>query len=102
MAADQEHTQCPAEAARFGPAAGVLWCVEQTGVRVFCPDGSSRWLSYPEAAVWDCVTRSASHAQATRLVSAVARIPLEGAADLVTRCLRDWVRTGMAQEAGNG
>jgi hypothetical protein len=37
---------------------GVSWLVEDAGIRVFGPQAtSSRLVEYPEAAVWDFVTR---------------------------------------------
>ncbi|MBI5086313.1 MAG: hypothetical protein HZB13_17180, partial [Acidobacteria bacterium] len=48
-------------AERFQSADGVRWTVEQQGIAVFAP-GVERplRLSYPEAAVWELLTRGQS------------------------------------------
>jgi hypothetical protein len=82
---------------RLRPAPSVCWCVDATGVTVLDRVARPRRLEYPDAVVWDCVTRSATVQEAARMVACVARIPPREASDLVRSRLQEWCEAGLIE-----
>ncbi|MBI5084847.1 MAG: hypothetical protein HZB13_09655, partial [Acidobacteria bacterium] len=77
------------------------WTVEQQGIAVFAP-GVERplRLSYPEAAVWELLTRGQSSDVTAGKLRAIAHLDESGAEGLVRRQLKAWLAAGLIQRGG--
>jgi hypothetical protein len=58
-----------------------------------------RYLAYPEAAVWDLLTRSESEEKICSMLELIAGISPHEATELVGSCLDTWAQEGWLEEA---
>jgi hypothetical protein len=72
----------------------VMWVVERTGIRLVSLEGGEDWIGYPEAALWELLTRGVSRAYALRVFGAVAGTGPAGAEASVREWLGRWVEAG--------
>ncbi|MEK7407750.1 MAG: hypothetical protein AAB225_21970 [Acidobacteriota bacterium] len=82
----------------------VAWTVESDGILLLnAATASSRRLRYPEAAVWDWISRGESCDRIMRKTAAVAKMETETARRLVLEAVRSWVEAGfLVVENGDG
>jgi len=69
------------------------YVVEPDGVRILTGGGST-FLPYPEAAVWDLLSRGEPLEAAAGKLGLIAGLDLEGARALVNDCARRWMAGG--------
>jgi hypothetical protein len=76
-------------------APGVRWSVEADGLLVM--DGQHRVhrLGYPEAAIWDLVSRGYSPDRCAQMMVYIVGESLDGARALVDRALNQWTEIGL-------
>ena len=80
-------------AARCHPA--TVWAVDQTGVRVLRRDtGKTRHLPYPDAAVWDLVTRRVPAPRLVTMISTLIGEERSSAGAWIARTIRQWKQEG--------
>jgi hypothetical protein len=73
----------------------VAWVVEPHGiVLIHTLHGRIRQLAYPEAAVWDLITRPRPEATIRRLLELIAGINPQEARELLASCLDIWTEEG--------
>ena len=91
-------------ATRYRCPRHVAWSVEPDGVLLVNTAGATaRRLRYPEAAVWDWLSRGDSCAGATRKTAALAKLDPAAAERLVLEAVRSWVEAGfLVVESGDG
>jgi len=78
---------------RCGP--DVAYAVESTGIVLMGePDGPVRHLGYPEAAVWDLISRRYTFDRTVAMLRAIASLDACEAEHVVRRCLREWTDAG--------
>ncbi len=89
---------------RYRCAEGVSWAVELHGVVVLDPRRESAIrLGYPEAALWDLVSRSESGERLTQKMGALGSLEAEAVERFVSETLRRWVEAGLlVAEEGDG
>jgi hypothetical protein len=76
----------------------VQWAVEQRGILLIdTRSGRQCMLTYPQAAVWDLLSRGHDVPAVIDLITAIASLDLEAAAKLVHDCLEAWVRRGFLE-----
>jgi len=81
-------------------APGVWWAVETDGIVLGGPGaGSARALAYPEAAVWDLLSRGYRMEKVASMMEGIASLPPAAAKRIVAACLRTWVGAGVLVEA---
>lgn len=80
-------------------APNVRWAVDRFTVKVTGASGGARTLQYPEAAVWDLVSRGYPFAKVVAMITHIAGVDEAGADALVRASLDDWSRNGYI-EAG--
>jgi hypothetical protein len=80
---------------RFRLAAGIQWAVESDGVLVTNGTGMAHRIGYPEAAVWDWMTRGYPLEKVLVLIGYVASLEPSGARELVAEALCTWDRMGL-------
>jgi hypothetical protein len=73
MGASCLETLCPR------PAADVRWVVETRGVLLFGSGAARRFLNYPQASIWDFMSRGYPPAKIVELLCAIARIEQQAA-----------------------
>ncbi len=74
---------------------GVSWAVEQAGVRLRNSEtGDVRYVSEPEAAVWDLVTRGYPVNKITEMMVWIAGLDPDASIVRVTEALTDWMAAG--------
>jgi hypothetical protein len=80
----------------FASAPGLQWTVESTGLLLVRPDrGVCGVLKYPDAAVWDFVTRGYGLPQIARMTRYIGGFPDEAAArQFVQERLEAWQKSG--------
>ncbi len=78
---------------------GVQWIVGRRTLTVVGGDGVTKTLGYPDAAVWDFLSRGYSVRDATRLVAAVASLEPAAAEELVRLVVAEWVACGILEQA---
>lgn len=66
--------------AEYRPAESTRWAVENTGVLLInAASGATRFLGYPQAAIWDLVARGDSRARVADKLCAIAGLTREEA-----------------------
>ncbi len=78
---------------------GVQWSVGRKTLTVVGGDGVTKTLGYPDAAVWDFLSRGYSVSDVTRLVAAVASLEPAAAEELVRAAVAEWVECGVLERA---
>jgi hypothetical protein len=83
------------------PAAHIHWAVEIDGVVILNEeDGSSVKLAYPQAAIWDFITRGESMEQITGKIAVIAAMAPAAAERLVTRTRAELLQRGFLSPEG--
>jgi hypothetical protein len=73
----------------------VKWSVEVRGIVLLNEaTGVVRSLEYPQAAIWDLITRGYSFEKTKRLVSAITSLGPEAARELIVASLERWTDDG--------
>ena len=89
-------------ARRYACKPEVAWVVEDDGILlVNRATGTTRFLGYPEAAVWDLLSRGRSFARAVSTLRATTERDAAEAERLVRDCIRQWVDAGILTEASD-
>ena len=73
----------------------VRWTVSRRGIQLL--DASSRkgaHLAYPEAAIWDLMSRGQGEEEMARKVSLIAGVSQTRACELISATLKDWIENG--------
>ena len=74
----------------------VLWAVETTGVNLILSDTGDVWtLGYPDAAIWDLISRRYSLVRAAQILAAILSVDLEPARQLLLARLEAWIEEGI-------
>lgn len=80
-------------------SANVRWVVDRFTVRLTSANGASLTLHYPEAAVWDLLSRGHPFVKVVSMITHIAGLDQSAADVLVRRAIEDWARGGFV-EAG--
>ena len=92
---DSERTIQLAAHALWRVPGQVAWVVEPYGLAlIHLADGHRLELSYPEAAVWELVTRGRSVEAILSMLELIAGIGPSEAQTLVDSCLAQWIADG--------
>lgn len=84
-------------------AAGVTWAVEKDGIVLVHPDTRAVCtLGYPEAAVWDLISRGYSYRQTVAAVCAIGALTPAAAERLVHEHVTGWAEAGFLREVEHG
>ena len=79
----------------YRPAEQVRWAVEAAGVVLISgATGAATSLSYPEAAIWDLITRGDSSEKIAAKLCAIAGLDAEAAQKLVLDTVEAWRKAG--------
>ena len=81
---------------RLGP--GVRWVVERFAVTVTDGRRTVLTLHYPEAAIWDLLSRGYAFDAVVDLIRHIAAMPAEQAAPLVRTTIDAWRAAGLLEE----
>lgn len=82
------------------PAPGLAWAVETHGIRlVDHARGHGRFIAYPEAALWDLLTRRRSRETLTRQMAAVCGRELSETEQWIETLLDSWLDQGLLEKA---
>lgn len=74
---------------------GVVWAVEMDGITLLNPStGAVCSLGYPQAAIWDLISRGYSTDRLLRVISALASLEPNETDRLVHESLEDWTKAG--------
>jgi hypothetical protein len=80
-------------------APGVHWVVGRTSLTLVDASGVARTLGYPDAAVWDFMSRGYPLSEVARLVAAVESVEPPAAEELVRASVAQWVAGGLLEQA---
>jgi len=80
-------------------AEGVYWTVGRTALTIVDPAGVVSTIGYPDAAVWDFVSRGYDPGEVAGLLAAVAAIERAEAAALVRSAISRWMAGGLLEQA---
>jgi hypothetical protein len=75
----------------------VKWVVERFTLRVTDGSGALRTFDYPEAAVWDLMSRGYPFAQVVSMTGHIMSVGAETADTLVRRSLEQWAASGLIE-----
>jgi hypothetical protein len=79
----------------FVCAPGISWSVEIYGIRIIdAGGGASCFLEYPEAALWDFMTRGYDFDRVRRLVGLIGGMDPKGIEGLAAKTLVRWIARG--------
>jgi len=89
---------------KYRSASQVSWTVEKRGlVLLNSATGAVCTLAYPEAALWDLISRCESCQRIIPALSAITSLEPAAAEQLIQVTVRGWVQAGfLVREAGNG
>lgn len=74
----------------------VKWTVETQGLLLVVDgQGKTHWLPYPQAAVWDLISRGRPAPKVLMMTSHIASLDLERAEKLILESLEEWTRLGL-------
>ena len=83
-------------------APGVWWAVEADGIVLGGPGAqSARSVAYPEAAVWDLLSRGRRIDDVAVMIEAIASVSPASARHIVGGCLRTWIGAGLLAEVAS-
>lgn len=76
-------------------ASHTYWIVEQQGI-VLINISENRYsrLYYPEAAIWDLLTRNLPYDRLLRMLMVISSLDNESAASLIEQSLKQWIANG--------
>ena len=82
----------------------VRWAVQTDGLYVIhTRTMSSQKLEYPDAAVWDLITRYGSNRKIIQLLSHIANLSLQKTELIFSDCMGRWASSGLlTMDDGNG
>ena len=91
----------PGPARSFRVAPGIRWVVETHSILI--SDGSTEpvRIEYPEAALWDLVTRRHRTERCVALLAYIAGLDAAGAERLANETLETWERAGFLVSTGD-
>lgn len=75
----------------------VRWVVDRFTVRLTGANDASLTLHYPEAAVWDLLSRGYPFAKVVSMITHIAGLDQSAADVLVRRAIGDWARSGFVE-----
>jgi hypothetical protein len=76
------------------------WAVELDGILVINKEsGATNFLKYPQAAIWDLLTREYSYEHIVDMVSAITSLQEDEVNTLIAACLAEWAQTGFLRTA---
>lgn len=78
-------------------APGVRWAVERSAVKLTDAKGTVRTLRYPEAAVWDLLSRGYAFDKVVSMITHIAALDSPGANVLVRTSVEDWAQSGFIE-----
>jgi hypothetical protein len=81
-------------------APNVRWVVDRFTVRLTDGRGAVRTLNYPEAAIWDLLSRGYPFVKVVPMTAHIAGLDPSSADALVRRSIEDWAEGGFV-EAGS-
>lgn len=76
----------------------VRWVVQQTSIQVFDGAGSVWTLAYPQAAVWDLLSRQYPVDKVSSMLTFIAGLDARDAAAVVDSSIRTWRDDGLLVE----
>jgi len=86
-------------AVHFAPDIG--WIVEEGSVRIFhAGKGELLKLGYPEAAVWDLISRYSREEEIVPKLAAIGDLSAPAARIFLRSCLRRWIQAGILLKTG--
>jgi hypothetical protein len=82
---------------RFSPQ--IEWSVEDDGIRIFHPVSGAKWrLEYPEAALWDFLTRQLPWPRIVKMMKVIAAMEETQTTVWIKERVEDWKRMGWLME----
>jgi hypothetical protein len=81
----------------FRLSSGVQWVVDRFTVTVRAADGTSTRLHYPDAAIWDLVSRDYPFARVVALLAHIAALDRGAAESLVYARFEEWAAAGLLE-----
>ena len=87
---------------RFRIGNGVRWSVGTVGVTLVDACGEVHTLGYPEAAIFDLLSRRYSFAKVAALTAGIACLDRAGAEALVRSTLERWADCGILERSERG
>ena len=78
---------------------GVRWVVERFSVTLTDGQGTVRTLRYPEAAVWDLLSRGYAFEKVVSMITHIAAVDASTADSLVRATVDDWAQAGFIESA---
>jgi hypothetical protein len=82
---------------RFNPQ--IQWSVEDGGVYIFHPASGAKWrLKYPEAALWDFLTRQLPGPLIVKMMKIIAVMEEDHTKVWIREKIEDWKRMGWLME----
>ncbi len=83
---------------RWRPSGSVRWAVEADGILLLSDDsGATRFLAYPQAAIWDLMSRGNPLRQIAVKMCAIASLSPSEAEQLVLECADDLTAGGFLE-----
>lgn len=71
----------------------VVWAIESVGLVLIRRDTRKRLvLHYPEAALWDLLSRQVAFDRLIKMMAAIAGLELSAAREWVTKTINGWAR----------
>lgn len=78
---------------------GVRWAVERVGITLTDGKGQVRRLQYPEAAIWDLLSRGYTFDKVVTMTAHIAGQDPANARTLVVAALAEWADCGLIESA---
>ena len=79
----------------FQIAQGVKWSVETQGLLLIDREGVNHWLPYPQAALWDFISRCRSLDKMKSMLSSIASLDSRACEDFMLESIGEWVKLGL-------
>ena len=78
-------------------SSGMRWSVERASILVSDGRGGAQALAYPEAAVWDLVSRGYPFSRVVALMAHIAAVDSSAAETLVRSTMEQWAANGWVE-----
>lgn len=77
----------------------IAWSVERDGILLINRNtGKVRFLPYPQASIWDLISRGYAFDRTVRMVSAIAAMKHHDGEEFILKSLKEWSREGFLTE----
>ena len=76
----------------------VRWCVGRFGITLSDGHGVTRELAYPDAAVWDLISRGYPFAKVVSMLTSIASLDAAASEAVVRSALEQWASGGFLEQ----